>query len=125
MEGAGAPGGGAPRAVLGNVERVRDVTDKDFDREVLLSDTPIVVDFWAPWCGPCHAIEPILGELEAENRGKLDFVRLNIDENPGTASRFDVFSIPTVMLFADGELRQTVVGARPRSQFEQAFAAWL
>jgi thioredoxin 1 len=104
---------------------VQELTDETFEREVLGSGTPVVVDFWAPWCGPCHAITPILEALEAEYTGQIDFAKLNIDENPETASRFDVFSIPTVILFDAGQPRQVVVGARPRTHFEQAFAPWL
>jgi thioredoxin 1 len=99
---------------------VREVTDASFEREVLESLDPVVVDFWAPWCGPCHAVEPVLDELEREHAGKVGFVKLNIDENVETASRYAVLSIPTVILFDGGEPRETVVGARPRSHYEQA-----
>ena len=101
---------------------MREVTDASFQREVLESDTPIVVDFWAPWCGPCHAVEPVLNDLEREHEGTVEFVKLNIDENVETASRYAVLSIPTVILFDGGEPRETVVGARPRSHYEQALA---
>jgi len=102
---------------------VREVTDASFQREVLESDAPVVVDFWAPWCGPCHAVEPVLNDLEREHEGKVEFVKLNIDENVETASRYGVLSIPTVILFDGGEPRETVVGARPRSYYEQALAS--
>jgi thioredoxin 1 len=102
---------------------VREVTDASFQREVLESEGPVVVDFWAPWCGPCHAVEPVLNDLEREHEGRVEFVKLNIDENVETASRYAVLSIPTVILFDGGEPRETVVGARPRSQYEQAIAA--
>jgi len=98
---------------------VREVTDASFQREVLESEGPVVVDFWAPWCGPCHAVEPVLNDLEREHEGRVEFVKLNIE----TASRYAVLSIPTVILFDGGEPRETVVGARPRSQYEQAIAA--
>jgi thioredoxin 1 len=98
---------------------MRDVT------EVLLAARPVVVDFWAPWCGPCHAVEPILEQLAADHLGRVEFVRLNVDENFETASRYDVLSIPTTMLFEGGEARETVLGARPRGHFERAFARWL
>jgi thioredoxin 1 len=104
---------------------VKDVTDATFEAEVLGADTPVVVDFWAPWCGPCHAIAPILDELATEHAGRIDFVKLNVDENVETASRYDVLSIPTTILFEGGEARETVLGARPRSYFERAFARWL
>jgi thioredoxin 1 len=101
---------------------VFDVRDETFDRDVLQSDVPIVVDFWAPWCGPCRAVEPILQQLEADLRGRVEFAKLNIDENSVTAARYDVLSIPTAILFAGGEPKATLIGARPRSHYERALA---
>ena len=101
-----------------------DVTDASFDAEVLQAETPVVVDFWAPWCGPCHAVEPVLTALAADH-GSVKFVKLDIDQNLQTASRYEVLSIPTAILFEGGEARETVVGARPRSYYEQAWSAWL
>jgi thioredoxin 1 len=102
---------------------MRAVTDETFDAEVLGAGRAVVVDFWAPWCGPCKAIEPALEELAESNAG-VEFVKLDIDENPGTASRYGVLSIPTVMLFQDGEARETVYGARPKKHFEKTFAPY-
>ena len=102
---------------------MREVTDATFEEEVLRADGPVVVDFWAPWCRPCETIEPILEALAAEHGLKL--LRLDIDEHLGAPSRYGVLSLPTVILFEGGEARATVIGARPRSHFERAWAAWL
>jgi thioredoxin len=101
---------------------VFEVTDETFDRDVLQSDTPIVLDFWAPWCGPCRTVEPILEQLEADLRGRVEFAKLNVDENPLTASRYGVLSIPTAILFERGEPKAALIGARPRSHYERALA---
>lgn len=103
---------------------MREVTDATFEREVLRAEKPVVVDFWAPWCGPCKAIEPALDELASASEN-VEFVRLDIDANPETASRFGILSIPTVTLFAGGEARETVYGARPKKHFEKSFSAYL
>jgi thioredoxin 1 len=90
-----------------------------------LAGGTVVIDFWAPWCRPCHAIEPFLDELAASAAGRVSFAKVDIDAHPEIAARYEVLSIPTVMLFEGGEARATVIGARPRAHFERAFAAWL
>lgn len=102
---------------------MKDVTDETFEAEVLGAGGPVIVDFWAPWCKPCEAIAPVLEALAAENG--LGLVRLNVDEHIGVPSRYDVLSLPTVILFEDGERRSTVIGARQRSHYEREWAAWL
>jgi thioredoxin 1 len=104
---------------------VLEVTDATFDAEVLRSERPVLVDFWAPWCGPCKAVDNVLGELEAEHGAKIVFAKVNIDAEPARAAELGVLSLPTVMLFDGGERRETVIGARPRAHFERAFGAWL
>jgi thioredoxin 1 len=103
---------------------VREITDATFESDVLGAGKPVVDDFWAPWCGPCRAVTPVLEQLSGET-DKVEFVKLDIDQNPVTASRYDVFSIPTVMLFQGGEPKETLVGARPAGHFRKAFADYL
>jgi thioredoxin 1 len=103
---------------------MRDVTDATFEAEVLRAGKPVVVTFWAPWCGPCKAIEPALEEL-AGATDRVEFVKLDIDANPETASRFGVLSLPTVILFEGGEPRESIYGARPKKHFEKSFSPYL
>ena len=104
---------------------IKEVTDATFEQEVLRSDRPVVVDFWAPWCGPCRMIAPILDELASQHGDRVEFAKLNVDDNPQTAARFNVLSIPMVTLFENGEPQETVVGARPKSHYESAWSRWL
>jgi thioredoxin 1 len=104
---------------------VDEVTDATFADEVLASDVPVVVDFWAPWCKPCDVIEPHLRSLVAEWSGRARFVRLNVDDNVAVPGRYGVLSLPTVILFAGGEPRETIPGAQPRTRYEDALARHL
>ncbi|HZO35336.1 MAG TPA: thioredoxin [Solirubrobacteraceae bacterium] len=97
---------------------LNDVTDTSFQADVLEADTPILVDFWAPWCGPCRVVGPVLEEIAAEKGDALQVVKLNIDENPQTAAAFDVLSIPTMILFKGGQPVKRVVGAYPKRKLE-------
>ena len=93
------------------------VTDADFEAEVLKSDKPVLVDFWAAWCGPCRVVAPVLEEIAAE-RDDLRIVKLNVDENQQTAAAFEVLSIPTMILFKNGQVAKKVIGAYPKKRLE-------
>jgi thioredoxin 1 len=91
------------------------VTDQDFVSAVLQSDKPVVVDFWAEWCGPCRMVSPILDELSREHSDKISFVKLNVDENPQTAASYRITSIPTLNVYSGGQVVKQIIGARPKS----------
>jgi len=98
---------------------ITDVTDNNFQAEVIEHDKPVLVDFWAPWCGPCRVIAPSLEEIADEQSDSLRIVKLNVDENQQTAARYGVMSIPTLLVFKNGEVAKTIVGALPKKRLVQ------
>ena len=103
----------------------RPVTDSTFAAEVLASSKPILVDFWAEWCGQCRAVGPILDQILAEHGDKIDIVKLNVDENPQTAMEYQITSIPAMKVFQNGEVVKTVIGAKPKPALEADLAAFI
>jgi thioredoxin 1 len=96
------------------------VTTQTFEQEVLKSEQPVIVDFWAEWCGPCHAVHPVLEKIADERKDELKVVKLNIDEEQAIAQRFGIVSIPTIMMFKDGEPAGIAIGAQPKSALERS-----
>jgi thioredoxin 1 len=102
------------------MHHVKELSDGDFEKEVLQSSEPVLVDFWAPWCGPCRMIAPVVEELAAENTGELKVYKINIDESPNTAANYGVSSIPTLMIFKGGEVAERLVGVQPKKRLQEA-----
>jgi len=102
-----------------------EVSDSDFDQMVLQSKTPVLVDFWAVWCGPCRMVAPVVEELAGEYEGKVTFAKLNVDENPKTSSQYGIMSIPTLLIFKDGAPVSNIVGFRPKAELKKNIDAVL
>ena len=101
----------------------RDVTDSNFEQEVLKADKPVLVDFWAPWCGPCRMVAPVVEELADDYAGRVEFVKLNTDDNPDTAVKYGIRSIPTLLVFKEGEVAGQIVGFRPKKDLAERLDA--
>lgn len=106
-------------------EGIENISDDNFEEEVLKNDLPVLVDFWAVWCAPCKMIEPCVGNLAQAYKEKMKVVMLNVDENPKTPANYSVMSIPTLLLFKGGELKETIVGALPEKKIEEAITKHL
>ena len=102
---------------------VQQVTDGSFESEVLKSELPVLIDFWAPWCGPCKAISPVVDEVAKEYGGRLKVVKMNVDDNPQTPSKYGVRGIPNLILFKGGQVKDQIVGAAPKAQLVKAINA--
>jgi thioredoxin 1 len=102
------------------VSNVAEVNDGSFDQEVLRSEVPVLIDFWAPWCGPCKAISPVVEELAGEYEGRLKVMKMNVDDNPQTPSRYGVRGIPNLIVFKDGQVADQIVGAVPKGHLVKA-----
>ncbi|MHB8577611.1 MAG: thioredoxin [Dehalococcoidia bacterium] len=110
---------------MGEVKEVQEVTDQTFDADVMKAEVPVLVDFWAPWCGPCRMVAPIVKELAGEYDGKVVFRKMNTDENPMVAAKYNIRSIPTLLLFKGGSQVGQIVGFRPKNAIKERIDAAL
>jgi thioredoxin 1 len=106
-------------------EGISTLTDATFDESVGSADTPLIVDFWAEWCGPCKMIAPVLEEIAKEHRGSVAVAKLNVDDNPEIARRYEVMSIPTLLVFAEGEVKRRLVGAKGKAQLLEELSEFI
>lgn len=107
------------------MSHTRSVTDATFDQDVLQNNKTVLVDFWAEWCGPCRAVGPILDQIAAEHAESIEIVKLNVDENPQTAAKYQITSIPAMKVYQGGEVVKTVIGAKPKPALEADLAQYL
>jgi thioredoxin 1 len=106
-------------------DAIMTLSDATFDESIGGADTPMLVDLWAEWCGPCKMITPVLEDIASEHAGKIQIVKLNVDDNPNVARRFDVMSIPTLLIFVDGEVKKRLVGAKGKAQLLEELAEFV
>jgi len=107
------------------VGATKKVTDASFELDVLKSEKPVIVDYWAEWCGPCRQVAPVLEEIASEHADKIDVVKLNVDENPVTSQRYGIMNIPTLSVFSGGEVVKEIVGAKPKSALLRELAEFI
>lgn len=106
-------------------ENVNHLTDQNFESEVLKANSPVLVEFWAPWCGPCQVMAPVLEEMASEYKDRIKVGKLNVDENPATAMTYQIMSIPTLVLFEKGESQKKIVGAIPKKRLVDELSSWI
>ncbi|MBE0428728.1 MAG: thioredoxin [Thermoleophilia bacterium] len=106
-------------------DKVSETSDASFEADVLKADSPVLVDFWAPWCGPCRTMAPILEEIADEQEARIKVMKLNVDDNQASASKYEVLSIPTMILFVSGEMKKRLIGAIPKKKLLEEIEPWI